>query len=190
MTNGNPALQFGLDYQHDSGWFGGAWATTVDMSSSFGRRYFEFDYYAGFHVDTDSNWTATLTLMRYTYPGATGRYDYDHNELLLGAAWNNRYFVELGYTRDLYGLDRIGKYWALRSEWPLNEIWMAGVGLGGNDFSDVGTSHFMYWDLGVTASVSRFSFDFRYYEHEPTDGFILGPRSAKPQFAASVTASF
>ncbi len=190
MTDGNPALQFGLDYQHGSGWFGGAWATTVDLNSTFSNRDLEFDYYAGFLFEGDSDWTATLTLLRYTYPGASGLYNYNHNELLVSAAWKNRYFVELGYTNDLYGLDWIGKYWAVRAEWPLGNVWIVGAGLGGNDFSDAGTAHFLHWDFGATARVSRFSIDFRYFDRQNPDGFIVRPRTSNAQFAASITAEF
>lgn len=190
MTDDNAAIQLGLDYQHDSGWFAGAWATTVDLNSNFGQRDVELDYYAGYALAGESDWSATLTLLRYTYPGASGLHGYDHNELLLGAAWKDRFFVEVGYTDDLYGLDWVGKYWAVRGEWPLGDVWVVGAGLGGNDFSAAGTAHFTHWDFGATARVSRFSIDFRYFDRQDPDGFIVAQRASSAQFAASISTDF
>jgi uncharacterized protein (TIGR02001 family) len=170
LSDGNPALQFGVDYEHDSGLFIGAWASTIDLSSRFGQRDVELDVYAGFNYAAKASWQASLTVLRYTYPGETGFHSYAYNELLLAASIGEHFSLELGYTNDLYGLERIGRHWEVRTELPVAGAWMLGAGLGGNDLSDLNTPHYLYWDVGASARLSRFTFDLRWYDNEPAGG--------------------
>jgi len=187
FSDGNAALQLGGDYQHDSGFFVGAWATTIDLSSAGSRRDVELDYYAGYRLAPESPWSASLTVLRYTYPGAEGAQSYDYNEVLLGASWRDRYSIELGYTNDVYGLDRIGRHWEIRTEWPIANVWVIGGRLGGNDLSGLNISHFLHWDLGASARISRFTFDLRWYDNEIPDYMPISSLSAGSQIVLSVS---
>ena len=190
MTKDDPALQFGVDYQHDSGWFAGAWASTIDVRTRAGKRDLEVDYYTGFHLQPSSSWSAILTLLHYSYPGASGDHGYDHSELVAAANWNDRWIIELAYTNDLYGLDATGRHWELRTEQPFGDSWQIGAGVGGNDLSDIGTSHFLHWDVGFSYVVSRLSFDFRFYDNERPEAGLARALAADAQFVVSVTATF
>lgn len=189
MSDGDPAIQLGLDYEHDSGLFIGAWASTIDITTVFGQRDVELDFYAGYHYSSESPVSATLTVLRYTYPDQSGAHSYDYNEILIAATWQERYSIEYGYTNDLFGLDVVADHWELRSEWPVANAWVIGASLGGNDMSDAGVSRYLHWDVGVSARFSRLSFDFRWYDNEQPDGF-LGPQSANSQFVVSISAAF
>jgi len=189
LSDGDPAFQLGLDYEHDTGLFIGVWASTIDLSSALGQRDLELDYYAGFHYASQAALAATITVLRYTYPGQTGAHSYNHNEVLVGATWREHYSIELGYTSDLYGLGRIGRHWELRSEWPVAHAWVISAALGGNDLSDVGASRYLHWDIGASARISRLTVDARWYDNEKPDGFAA-QASANSQFVVSVSAAF
>ncbi len=189
MSDGDAALQLGLDFEHDTGLFVGVWASTIDIPTPISQRDTELDYYAGFHYTAKSPVTATVTLLRYTYPGQTGMHSYDYNEVLVGASWQERYSIELGYTSNLYGLARIGRHWELRSEWPVANTWVISATLGGNDLSDAGVSRYLHWDLGASARFSRLTFDLRWYDNEQPDGFAA-QSSANSQFVLSISAAF
>jgi len=189
LSDGNPAIQAGIDYDHDSGFFAGAWASTVDLPNPTGRRDAELDYYAGYHYAPESPLSTSVSLVRYTYPGQTGAIDYNYTEALVVVAWDDRYSIELGYTNSLYGFDAMGRHAELRGDWPLRNGWVVGAGLGYNDIADVGTSSYSYWDLGVSARFSRLTVDLRWYDNETPEGF-LGRLSAGSNFVASLSVTF
>jgi len=190
MSDGNPALQLGLDYEHDSGLFAGAWASTLNLTTAVGRRDLELDFYAGYHLAPDARWSATATLLRYTYPDASGSHSYDHNEILLGLTVFDHYSLEFGYTNDLYGLDVVGKHWEARTEWPIANVWVLSGALGGNDLSDLGVPHYLHWDIGASARVQRFTLDLRWYDNEPPDAGLISALSAGSQLVLSVSVAF
>ncbi len=74
-TNGEPAIQAGIEYNHASGWYLGAWASHVSwlsdtttvaapLSSSL-----EVDLYTGHRGSFGSEWSYDLGLYEYAYPG-------------------------------------------------------------------------------------------------------------------------
>ncbi len=189
QSDGNPAFQFGLDYEFDAGIFVGAWASTIDLQSAFGQRDTELTLYLGYHYESEAPLSATLTVLRYTYPGQTGSHSYDHNEVLVSTTWREQYSIELGYTDDLYGLGQIGRHWELRSEWPVANAWVISAALGRNDLSNIGVSRYLYWDVGVSARFSRLVVDLRWYDNETPDGFAASI-SAGSQFVVSLSIAF
>lgn len=189
LSGGNPALQLGLDYEHDSGIFAGVWAGTVDLPNPTGRRDVELDYYAGYHYEPDGPLSLSASLMRYTYPGQSGFIDYDYTQAVITAALHQRYSIEFGYSPEVYGFESIGRYWELRSDWPLRSGWVIGTGLGLNDIRDLGASRYLYWDVGASARFSRLIVDLRWYDNESPGGFFQR-LSADSRFVVSLSLPF
>ncbi len=75
ISDNNPALQAGIDNEHDSNVFVGAWVSTIDLSTANGGRDLESNYYAGYHHKIAGNWAATWTLLRYGYPCGGGEHN-------------------------------------------------------------------------------------------------------------------
>ncbi|HKJ18422.1 MAG TPA: TorF family putative porin [Xanthomonadales bacterium] len=188
-SDGQPALQLGVDYEHDSGVFAGVWGSTIDIQSPAGKRDLELDFYAGFHHRFQAPLSATLTLLRYTYPGQTGFHSYDYNEVLVSATWQDRYSVELGMTRDLNGLGHDSRHWEFQLDYPVANTWVLGATLGLNDMSDAGVSRYFYWDVGASVRWSRMIFDLRWFDNERPDGFAARD-SAGSQWVVSFRMTF
>ena len=172
LSGHNPAIQAGVDYQHDSGFFLGAWASTVDLPNPTGRRDAELDFYAGYQFLSDARWSASIALTRYTYPGQTGPIDYDYTEALAVLTFDARHSVEIGYTNDLYGFGVPGRHAELRTDWPLRNAIVISAGLGYNDTAEVSRSGYGYWDLGASARFSRATIDLRWYGNRMAGGYL------------------
>ncbi len=189
QSDGNPAFQFGLDYAFDSGIFVGAWASTMDRRGATSERDVELDYYLGVHYQSMSQFAATLSVLRYTYPGQVGTHSYDYDEVMFAASWRDRYSIEFAYTKNLYGLENIGRHWELRTDWPVANVWALSAGLGRNDLESVGVSRYLHWDIGASARFSRLVMDLRWYDSEPLAGYAARI-AAGPRAVVSISAAF
>ena len=189
MSDHNPAVQAWIDFEHDSGFFAGTWASTVDLPNPAGRRDAELDFYAGYQFRTDSAFSATLALTRYTYPGQTGPIDYDYTEALVVLAYDDRYSAEFGYTGDLYGFGDPGRHAELRADWPLRNAVVVSAGLGYNDVEEVSAPSYWYWDLGATARFSWLTMDVRWCDNQAAGGYF-GSMSAGSQAVISLSVAF
>ena len=189
-SDGHAALQAGADYALDSGLFAGAWASTVDLVAPQSERRIELDLYAGYRWITDKPLSGGITFLRYTYPGSEGDHTYDYNEVLVFADWQDRLSLELGYTGNVLNSGRQGRHWTLRSTWPLADAWLIGAGLGGNDLSDLGIRHYLFWDLGVSARLSRFTLDLRWYDNQRPERAPFSNLSADSQIVLSASVGF
>lgn len=189
VSDHDPAVSIGLDYEHDSGFFGGVWASTIDLESPFGSRDTELDYYVGYHFEPRGPVALSLSVIRYTYPGHEGSLDYEHTEGAVSATLFDRYSVEFAYTDDLYGLGEPARHWTLRGEWPAATYWIASAGLGQADLTAIGTDRYAYWDLGLSTRWSSVTFDLRWHGNEDIEG-TLGNWSAGSRFVASLSYGF
>jgi uncharacterized protein (TIGR02001 family) len=189
LSDGNPAIQLGLDYELDSGVFAGIWGSTIDLRSVFGSRDTELNYYIGYHYAPQRPVSVAATLLHYAYPGQTGPHNYDHNEYLVTAMFRERYSIEFGYTNDLYGLGRVGRHWELRADQPVANAWVISAGLGQNDMTDIDVDRYLYWDIGASARFSRLTVDLRWFDNENPDT-LPDYVSADSQYVVSLSVAF
>jgi len=90
-SDSHGAVQLGGDVSLDSGFYLGAWASTVDISNGPGRqRDVEFDYYIGYGLDVSNKWGVGANVVSYNFPGAEGPFDYDYVEYSLTSNYNDR----------------------------------------------------------------------------------------------------
>ncbi|TXH51006.1 MAG: hypothetical protein E6Q93_22715 [Burkholderiaceae bacterium] len=73
QTWGRPALQGGIDWNHEDGWYAGAWSSNVGRRSYPGGGA-EVDLYAGYNGKIGDDWSFTAGLYGYLYPGASVRH--------------------------------------------------------------------------------------------------------------------
>jgi len=189
LSDGNPALQAGVDYEHRSGFFFGAWTSTLDLVSPTGRRDVELDYYAGWHFAGESRIGAALSITYYTYPGQTGTFDYDYNEVSASMTYDGRYSLEFGFTDDLYGFGVDSRHVEARVDWPLRNAWVISGGIGLNDYSNLGSSRYAFGDLGISSRFGRVTIDLRWYDNERPGGF-QGQVSAGSRLVGALSLGF
>lgn len=70
QTHGRPAIQGGVDYLHSSGFYVGAWASSISWVKDFtGSGRVEVDVYGGFKNSFAGDWNYDLGFITYNYPG-------------------------------------------------------------------------------------------------------------------------
>lgn len=114
QSDEKPALQGSIDWEHDSGFYLGIWASNVDFNDAANAR-MELDYYGGYKTTLANAFDVDLSVMETTYPGVAGSYDYNFYEVIgaighdfgpasgkLSFTWSPDYFADSGtetYTR-------------------------------------------------------------------------------------------
>lgn len=67
-----PAIQGGVDYAHDSGFYVGAWGSTVKWIEDLrGSTKYELDLYGGWKGEVTKGVTVDVGMLRYVYPSPT-----------------------------------------------------------------------------------------------------------------------
>ena len=165
QSDGDPAVQLGLDLNLDSGIYAGVWGSTVDISNGPTRqRDSQVNYYVGYIVDVGERWSVGANAVAYSYPGATGDVDYDYREYALSANYDDRLWLEYSYSDDLYHSGESSSNYDIYFEYPLTTAWTIGSGIGYYDVSSLTGSGYTNWQLGITRSVGRFDIDLRYHD--------------------------
>ena len=161
--NTGVSAQLGIDFEHHSGFYVGAWATNLDFAleySSENQRRLEADVYAGYNKRHEQ-WSWNVGLGHYLYPGTAVGYDY--NELNATFGFRDRVFYSAAYSDAYYGLWRASLNQEVSFTYPLRGNVEIGGGLGKfrirGDVLDV-----TYWNVGVSKLVRRVAFDLRYYD--------------------------
>lgn len=161
--NDGLSVQLGVDYQHTSGFFAGGWAANVDYEVEYSReqpRETVVDAYAGYHARAEQ-WSWTVVLGRYFYPGTAIPYDYD--ELGATVGFRDRVYYTAAYSPSFYAQDRSALNQELSLALPLRGDVEIGATLG--RFALRGTDvEYTHWNVGVSKVVRRVVVDLRYYE--------------------------
>ena len=75
QTNRKPAVQPGIEYDHASGWYVGAWGSNISWLSDASTSQapisssLEVDIYTGFRGSFAQDWSYDVGLYEYYYPG-------------------------------------------------------------------------------------------------------------------------
>jgi uncharacterized protein (TIGR02001 family) len=181
QTFGKPALQGGIDYSHESGFYAGNWNSNVSSGAGFAEGNLEMDFYGGWKK-TFGDFGLDLGGIYYYYPGSnasplsyTNRKDpgasssgaVDNGELYIGLSWK---FISLKYSygvTDYFSLpdSKGSSYLDLSANYDLGDGWgiQAHVGhLYASKYKYAGATgsdniNYTDWKLGVTKDLGGWS---------------------------------
>src|SRR5262245_10723648 len=100
LSDRRPALQAGAAYDHSSGLYAGAFASTVHVSGADSSLSAQF--YGGYAHLFDQRISLDLGVAQYLYPESPTRGPYDYTEVYGGVA-RDRVHVRLHYSDSYYG---------------------------------------------------------------------------------------
>lgn len=191
QSDGHSALQLAADVRFASGFFLGAWGSTIDVENEpYRQRDLEVNYYAGYAHEASAAWQFSVSAVAYVYPGQTGNVDYDYQEYSLGGNYNDRVWLEFSYSPDLYHTGLSSTNVDLFAEWPLDSVWAIGGGAGYYDTSNLTGDTYRYWQLGVTGSFKWADLDLRYHDTDEWVPIISTPQRAKSRVVLTLQVPF
>lgn len=191
QSDSAPALQLGADLSFANGLYLGAWASTTDIRNGPDRRRErEVNYYLGYGFDVSKLWRIAANVVAYQYPGQTGDVDYNYEEYSIGGSYDDRLWLEIAWSPDLYNSGFSSTNVELYAEWPLNAVWSIGGGAGYYDTSDLTGSAYTYFQLGVTRSFKWADVDLRIYDTDAWVPIISTPDRAKSRIVLKIQIPF
>ena len=191
QSDGDPAAQLGGDVGFRSGIYAGVWGSTVDIDNGDGRvRDTEVNYYLGYRHDVGQRWTLGVSAIAYTYPGQGGSFDYDYEEAILSANFDDRLWLEYAWSPDLYHTGFESHNIEVFTEFPAGEHLVVGAGAGYYDVSSFVGDGYAYWEAGVTWPISRFAVDLRYHDTSRWVPVVSSPDRDGPRVAFSIRIAF
>ena len=181
QTDEQMALQGGLDYAHESGFYVGTWASNVD-SSFFNDPQdpqLEVDVYAGYGGELANGISYDLGILHYDYPGAKSS---DTDELYISGSMAG-FTVSLNYSDELAFLGSTESAWYLAAGYEMTlaqEIGLAvHVGLSDGDAFDGGAGaafndSYVDWSIGVSKTVAGVDLGLTYVDSDADDANYFG----------------
>jgi uncharacterized protein (TIGR02001 family) len=209
QTNQNPALQGGIEYAHDSGFYLGAWGSNVswlsdtvvigdDISNSL-----ELDGYVGYRGKAGELFSYDVGVLTYYYPGdyPSGFNSPDTTEIYLGGTLAPSETVSVGLkysyaVTDLFGYaDSDGSgYLDANLNWTFQPSWTLNVHGGKQWIEHNKDFEYADWKVGVTKSFdSGFSVAAAYSGTDAEEAFYTNAHGnflADDAFTLSVTKAF
>jgi uncharacterized protein (TIGR02001 family) len=162
------ALQAGLNVEHESGFYGGIWGSSVDFTADGtlpadeDGANAEIDVYFGYGFDFSDNWAGDVQVVRYIYPGTEDGVHYDYNEFIGAVTWNELITATVGYSVDVFNTEEDGIWVGLSAShelpwWGLSvsgEVGNYDISEGNDDGSDFS---YMNYGLGLSKSFGAFT---------------------------------
>ena len=163
QSSQDPALQGSIDFAHDSGFYAGAWASTIDFGDDSDAD-IELDLYTGFSGGETYLWD--VGLVWYTYPSSNGdALDFPEVYGSLGYKWIEG---KISYTSNFGGLSEQAWYYEANGTFELPLDLSLGVHLGYSDGDGIeaayGQDNYMDWAIGLTYNWSHFDFSLKWVD--------------------------
>ena len=190
-SDNHGAVQLGGEISLDSGFYFGAWGSTIDIGNGPGRqRDLEVDYYVGYGHDLSNKWSIGANIVSYNFPGAAGSFDYDYVEYSLAGNYNDRVWLEYSYSPDLFHSGLSTQNIAVYTEWQAANQLTLGAGAGFYDVSKLTGSDYSYWQLGVTRPFGIVDIDLRFFDTSDWVPIISTPERAEERSVLSARIQF
>ena len=155
------ALQAGLNFNHESGFYTGIWGSSIDFTSDStlpedeDGANVEIDAFVGYGFNIADDWAGDVQVVRYTYPGSNRGFDYDYSEFIGSVTYHEMITASLGWSNDVFATREDGLWLSLSAThelpwWGLSingEIGTYDVSKYNDDGSDL---TYMHYGLGFS----------------------------------------
>ncbi len=192
QSSEDPTVQAGVDYLHPGGVFAGVFAAHTDFpGNSFGSNPgpIELDAYLGYSRAAGREWSWDVAALRYEFPDSTG-YDYSYNELAANLHFRDVLRLAATVSDDAGASGASGWTAEIELRQSLGDRFQLSGSLGHYEFERTDWSDYFYWDVGVSATAGRFTFDVRYFDTNDDQAGFAGPELTRSRLVGSVSVGF
>lgn len=194
QTRGGAALQADLHYRFGlnggaSGYFAGAWASTLNEGPQGDSR-FELDVYAGGMWRIGPQTSATLTFMHYGYPGSSNLPRYDYDELAATWSYADRLSATVAWSPDTLNYWRAATArccrrlsYEIQGRQPLKLGLTVSAGAGFADLTDL--PGYGFWNAGLARMLGPVQVDVSYFGTDRRARRLFSEDVAGARWAAS-----
>jgi len=194
QTDNGAAVQGGLDWSSELGFYLGVWGSNVDFNDPDAGS-LETDFYAGY-AGKLGDFSYDIQALYYYYPGADGHLNYDFFETVLGAGYDLG-FADLSagfaYSPETFGKGGRTYYYSggvsVPLPLPLGLALKGNVGYYRFDESDT-APNYRHYDVGLGASALGFDLGLTYTNTDLKSGQCGGDKACKGEILASISRSF
>lgn len=147
----DPSIQGGFDYAHESGFYAGVWAASVDFG---GAESTEADVYLGYSTEFENGFGIDVGAIEYTYHGSDGASDSNFTEYYLGVSY-------AGFGVTYYAGDEFDDNIEVSYGYDFED---AGLSLGAT-YGDYDT--YSYYQIGLSGGFgedSKLGWDISYWD--------------------------
>ena len=158
QSSEDPALQASADFALDSGFYVGAWASTIKFDNFDADV--EVDGYAGFTGKIGEATTWDAGLIYYASPGES---DANSAEVYGSLAWKILK-GKVSYSNDWAGTDESSLYLDASVNVPLGEMFSIQAHIGQSSGDAYGDEEILDYSAGVGLNISHFAFVLKYVD--------------------------
>jgi uncharacterized protein (TIGR02001 family) len=198
-SRGDPVLQGNLDYEHESGFFGGLWVSEVsfDDKGYADRAEVELNPYLGWTGEPAENWRVDLSANRYVYAGKVFGQTSDYNEFIGALHYRDLATARVAFAHDAYNRKATTFDYELVGRYSVRDNLQLSAGLGFYQAAQLLEYNNLYWNVGLTWYVNRYvSIDLRYvdsnvkYQETDSEEGFLSPRGVEHRYLFSLSVGF
>lgn len=187
QTNKKPALQAGIEFDHQSGFYVGGWGSNISWLSDLTAlgvgnvsSSLEIDAYAGYRTKFADTWGLDIGLYTYYYPGdyPGGFTSPNTTEVYIAVSYA---IASLKYSHTLTNLFGIADtknsgYLDLSANWEFTPTWVLNGHVGRQRVDGFSTASYTDWKLGVTKNFDgNWSIALAYLDTNADRSFYTNP---------------
>ncbi len=135
----DPAAQAELTLSHESGFYAGAFLSTVDFTGPDDEddgMNTEVNLWLGYNHEFSDALNLDVYYVRYLYPGVNEGFDIDFNEVTVALGFAGNYTASVTYSDDAMKLGGSSLYYALGGEWELESGFTLAAAVGYYDLDN------------------------------------------------------
>lgn len=198
-SRGQPVAQGNLDYEHESGVYGGLAVSQVgfDDREYADRAHVEFRPYLGWATRLSERWRADLSATGYVFDGELFGLDSNYAELYAALNYREWFTARIGFAPDAYGRGVDTLDYEVQGRYDLRDDLRLSAGLGYYQAGRLLGYDYFYWNAGMTWFLYRYvAADLRYVDvdldnhiHPEATG-RYAPRPLQDKWLLSISVGF